>query len=322
MSMKMSFIKSICIAGMFALLSGMSLSATGEGDEQKAGGKPMENSPTASIQKMKSAVVQINYSATISGQRNYGVAGTGFLVTNGPFVITNNHVITKTLEALARAGATDVRLSVGLPIPDQVLGKGNVIKASFVGMGFDVVDADTSHDIALLKLGRDPFKGEVKTGIVFADREIPLRVSFARLQPEMPLEGTTLLVSGYPLKIPTLVTQSGIVASQSFQLVEAIVPGSPQGFRMPEVADALLLDAVVNPGNSGGPVYLAKSGAVVGICQGNVPSPIRFQDGDAISVQRGNSSEILQQNAGIAVVIPIRYAIALLKKHSVVYRTV
>ncbi len=88
---------------------------------------------------------------------------------------------------------------------------------------------------------------------------------------------------------------------------------------MPEVVDALFLDAVVNPGNSGGPVYLPSSGVVVGICQANVPSPIRFQDGDAVFVQRGNSQEILEQNAGIAVVIPIRYAILLLEKHKVPY---
>lgn len=65
------------------------------------------------------------------------------------------------------------------------------------------------------------------------------------------------------LQIPTMVTQSGIVASQGFQVVQKEIPGAPPWFRMPEVADALFLDAVVNPGNGGGPAYLPSSGEVI-----------------------------------------------------------
>jgi S1-C subfamily serine protease len=38
-------------------------------------------------------------------------------------------------------------------------------------------------------------------------------------------------------------------------MVEVQVPGDPPGFRRSTVLDSILLDAVVNPGNSGGPVY-------------------------------------------------------------------
>ncbi len=311
--------KTMLLPGLLGLLSLIGLGVVLQGGAQKAREKSVDNPSVASIQEMKSAVVQIAFSAEVSARRVWGVAGTGFLVSKGPYVITNDHVIKKTLEQLSRAGARNVRLTVGLPIPDQVFGKGNVIKASFTHVGFDIVEVDAPHDIALLKLAQDPFKGEVRTGIVYDQQELPLQVSVTRLQPEMPPEGMPLLVSGYPLKIPTMVTQSGIVASKSFQVVEKEVPGAPAWFRMPEVADVLLLDAVVNPGNSGGPVYLPSSGVVVGICQGNVSSPIRFRNGEAVSVQRGGSQEILEQNAGIAVVIPIRYAIMLLEKRKVAY---
>ena len=231
------------------------------------------------------------------------------------YVITNNHVIQNSTEQLLKRGATEIIFSISLSVPDYQ-SKEITVRASFVQVAFDITDVDPSHDIVLLKLKPNPFKEKVGFAVTNS-LTLPVSVAVSGLQSEMPREGTAVLVSGYPLSIPSLVTQEGIIASQTFQLNERQIPGAPTGFTFPEVADALLVDAVVNPGNSGGPVYLRDSAAVVGICRGNVRSPVTWGNGDPVSLQRGNASEVLAQNAGLAVVIPIKYAIDLLEKHQI-----
>jgi len=283
---------------------------------QRGKAKPMPDESTAVIKHMKSVAVQITYKSDARTPWANGVAGTGFLVSAEGYAITAGHVVSETTTQLTNAGATRIEFFVNLSMDPSSTG-GIVFRGSFITIGCTIVEVDTPHDVALIRLGSNPFKGEVKSPVAVAGKGLPLRVSVARFSPQLPPEGTLLLVSGYPLSIPTMVTQRGIVASESFRLVESQPPGAPPGFKFPEIADAVFLDVVVNPGNSGGPVYLADSGYVVGICQGNVLSPLRWPDGQPVEVQRGNSQEILQQNAGIATVIPIKYAITLLEKNKI-----
>jgi S1-C subfamily serine protease len=102
-----------------------------------------------------------------------------------------------------------------------------------------------------------------------------------------------------------------MIASQTFRVAQTQRPNAPAGSVPAEIEDAILFDAVVNPGISGGPVYLPGEHSVVGICYAYEPSAI-------FATQRLQTVvPAAAQNSGLAAVIPIQYAIALLQKNKI-----
>jgi S1-C subfamily serine protease len=268
------------------------------------------------IRDMKAAVVQVGFVSDPPQANPAPIAqraGTGFFVSKRGYVLTAGHVIQLT-EAGAKAhGASNVLFKVGLLLDSPSI-PGVKFQGNFEWVDASVIGIDDLHDLALLKLSRNPFTGEIRSGINVQGKDAPLTVGVARLDATLPPEGDDVLISGYPLEIPTLVTQTGMVASESYSLKKTQQPGAPAGFVTTQVQDSILLDAVVNPGNSGGPVYGSKSGDVVGICDAYELSPLVTNKSNP--VQTG-PEEFLTQNAGLAIVIQIKYGMELLKKNGV-----
>jgi len=276
------------------------------------------------ILNMKAAVIQISYKSDLptpnpAGPPAAGVAGTGFLVSRDGYALTAAHVITETKKQLQVNGARDVRFFAGISLASASIPGRITILGSFDQISCAVVDMDEAHDIAILKLDQNPFSPLYRPTKGLGVSTMPVRVQTAKLQAELPVEGAELLVSGYPLRSPTLVTQRGTVASLSFTTVSIEKPGSPSWFKIPEVADLIFADIMVNPGDSGGPFYLSDAGKVIGICHGNLQSFVRLENGSNAVWQQGGIAHALMQNSGLAVVLPIKYAIELLDKNKITY---
>jgi len=275
------------------------------------------------IRIMKTIVVQIRYTSDAptgatpampaTPNLRGDLAGTGFFVSRQAYVLTAGHVITESAKVAREKGATRIQFKVGILL-DTSSQKNMSFRGSFSFVNASSVAVDEVHDLALLKLAQNPFTGEMRSGIVSPRGMLPLKVATARLKAALPAEGSDMLISGYPLDIPTFVTQKGMVASESFSVVAIPVQGGPPGFSMPEAVDSILLDAVVNPGNSGGPVYDPGSGDVIGICEAYRYSPLFTNKSHEVQI---SPDEVLTQNSGLAVVIPIKYGIELLRKNGV-----
>ncbi len=242
--------------------------------------------------------------------------GSGFLVSADGYAVTARHVVHDFLAIQIEGHKT---LLVGLALPNLENYKSGgatlSVRASFNFIECEVVDEDVRHDLALLKLKINPFTD--KPHIIKTPKEtIGYLHRVATLSsPTRPRDGEAIAVSGYPLDQTVLITTSGNLASSwAYDSVPTQVPGAPAGFLVPDIADFYIGDMHVNPGNSGGPAYLVEQGKVIGVCVAYDMAPVVYGDGIHEPARVGNRP--LFSNSGLAVVIPVRYVIDLLKKHN------
>jgi S1-C subfamily serine protease len=251
------------------------------------------------IDRLRPSIVQIS----VENGHERQVAGTGFLVHPDGFAFTARHVIEFARTLLEQAGG---RLMAGLAIPE--LSGPVTIRASFELVTAAIVEEDERHDLALFQLDPNPFTSGKPSGVA-RDSQGGYTVNglygLAPLSLAPVRDGDAVAVSGYPSIAPALVTTHGVVASATAtDVVEVQPPGAPDGFTIPDVKDSYLIDVAVNPGNSGGPVYSVYDGAAIGVCVAFRIAEVPLEGSP------------LAYNSGLAVAVPIRYALELLQRHA------
>jgi hypothetical protein len=274
------------------------------------------------IEKVKPSVVQISVLASglssdfrskIKKPFFSHVLGTGFFVSSEGHVITAKHVFDGGLEMLKEIEAEDKRILAGLALPNT-----NSMRGNFSIVDFEVVDVDSRHDLMLLKLRRNPFKGEVRSGIVINGKELPLLYGVSTLESNRPIDGLPIGISGYPLAETVLVTNSGGLATcWGTDIKEVSFSGAPVDFRIPDISDVYLADVEVNPGDSGAPVYDIEKSTIIGLCAASKMAPIKNQNGAGVVL----NGKYLFYSSGLTIVVPTPYIVSLLTKNRVPYTT-
>ncbi len=138
------------------------------------------------IDVLRPVVVQID-------DRDGNVIGSGFFVDDKAHVATAWHVV------------------ANLPSPTVALAQPNTenMRANFTGVNAALLGKDEPHDLAILEMARNPFEGEMRSGIRIDEEEIDVLYGTATLDSTRPDDGESIAISGYPLANPALVTTSG-----------------------------------------------------------------------------------------------------------------
>jgi S1-C subfamily serine protease len=239
---------------------------------------PTASNPSPSVDPVAPAVVQLLAVGPGSKGQNQECAGTGFLVNEEGYILTNAHVVEKGRECLAQTPGTRMvaRLAAAHGSHSQAPSHDGRQSGAESGPAVecDVVALDDLHDLAVIKADHPLRTGD--TGAA---------ASYVRLDSRDVPSGTRVKVTGHPTFAWVAQTQGGeIIGRKSLALFE----GSA------EQSEMLVLNFSLKYGNSGSPVYREASGGVVGI------------------VERRNTAAEWQTLA-----VPIRYAIDLLNRQGV-----
>ena len=205
----------------------------------------------------------------------FRLRGSGFVVGGGNWVVTNLHVL-----PAASDTTSDTSLMVQVPLAGS---KGFSLRQA------TVVDIDPQHDLALLRI-----EGASVPALVIGDSD---RVR----------EGQSVALMGFPIGGTlgfTPVTHRGIVSA----ITPAVLP-APNSRTLTDATiraaraggfDLFQLDATAYPGNSGGPLFDAETGEVLGVVN--------------MILIKGTRESALSQPSGISYAVPSKFVRALLER--------
>ncbi len=188
------------------------------------------------VRRIKPAIVAVGTYQAIR-RPPVRLRGTGFVVADGSYVLTNAHVLP---DPAADDGAAELAVFVGTgPSPE-------VRRARLVA-------EDRRHDVAVLKIPGRPLPA-LELG-----------------RDETVAEGTAIAFTGFP--IGTVlglypVTHQGIVSAITPIAVPQVSPrrlNAEMIRRLRAPFSVFQLDATAYPGNSGSPLYDRETGVVIGI---------------------------------------------------------
>jgi S1-C subfamily serine protease len=223
------------------------------------------------ISRLKASVLPVGtFNATDSPR--FGFRGTGFVVGDGSLIATNFHVLP---EIVPKDGPTSMAV---VALGNK--GEGPVRRVS-------VVATDRVRDLALLQLEGTPL--------------VPLVLDDAPAR-----EGQNIALMGFPIGSAlgfAPVTHRGIISS----ITTAALPAPTASQLDPRAVaalrngnfDVLQLDATAYPGNSGGPLFDAETGRVLGVV-------------NMVLVKAGRESAI-SSPTGISYAVPVSHLRELMK---------
>jgi len=226
------------------------------------------------IAKVKPSVAAVGTLNPLASPR-FGFRGTGFVVGDGNLLITNAHV-------LPEPGSDDSTLRLMLHFPGKP-GELDLRPAALIAL-------DRTHDLVLLR-----FEGSPRPPLpIAADGDIHEGLSIAFIG--FPIGGVLGFTPVTHRGILSAITAIALPAATSQQLSDTAIHRLREGS-----FDIYQLDATAYPGNSGGPVFDAESGQVVGVIN--------------MVLVKGSKESALSQPTGISYAIPARFVDALLRRH-------
>lgn len=206
----------------------------------------------------------------------FAFRGAGFVVGDGNLLITNAHV------------AQD---DDGDPSGRVVMVQSREGNGALKPRRGDVVEIDRSHDLALIRFDGPPI------------------AALELAKPGSVREGSAVALMGFPMAGAlgfAPVTHRGIVSA----IIPVALP-SPTARQLdgPTISrlrqgsfDMLQLDATAYPGNSGGPLFDAETGAIVGVVSSGA--------------LKGTRESALTSPSGITYAIPIEHVEPLIARHA------
>lgn len=194
---------------------------------------------------------------------NVLIVGTGSFVNNTGAVITAAHVVNDAKRKLdqLRADGITAFLEIGYSIPNVDTPQMEVMMGStYIDCIVDAID--NNYDLALLRMLLNPFTIRLPRlqvpGIPAAHTSELTSVKFSVARPK---ETDQVFACGFPSNSPNLITSRGAIAS-AWKLEVPLEAAKRGGKQNIEIYQA---DLRINPGESGGPVFRVKDGAVIGI---------------------------------------------------------
>jgi S1-C subfamily serine protease len=259
------------------------------------------------LEAVRPAIVQIKTEVEYSivelpGQIRTGVStGSGFFLDSAGHVGTASHVVDigklrNTFTSLHRSSSRHQtvdqqtfrikQIIVGVPLPDAEVAS-NVIAGNFSTVPATILRVDQRADIAILTPTTNPFTTSFPAPLTVSGRSFAPRPIVPQFYVQRPRDGDMISVSGFPLNIAVMVTNTGWIASGWYVDVD-------------NRQRLYLGDIQVNHGNSGGPVYRVADGAIIGVV-------VQFRNTPE-SITSG-----LEINSGLSVIVPIQRVLDLLK---------
>jgi S1-C subfamily serine protease len=242
------------------------------------------------IDSVRPSIAKISVSYTFKSNEqpdqegSYVSGGTGFVLDSQGHIATAGHVVSldealKTAtQMLLKQGmhinqSTFVLKEIGLSFPAPSSENVYNVTDSFAAR---VLVEDDQIDLAVLICEHNPVG--FPSGGWINGKPVREAAKVPKVQLLPPRDGDMISVSGFPLGIPVLVTNTGWIASSLY--------------RDEKHRSVYLGSLLANHGDSGGPAYVDSDGSIIGVVTEYRPAP--------------------EGNSGLAVIIPMKRVFDLL----------